>query len=406
MSMRRLMDNRDVRLYLGGQVCSLLGDSALWLAMGVWVKSLTGSSAAAGLVFFFFTAPTLLAPVAGLLVDRVRKRPLLVVANLVSAAVVLLLLLVDGAEDVWIVYLVMSLHGLAYAVLGAAQSALLIQIVPTEQLADANGFLRTAQETLRLVGPLAGSGLFVLLGGHFVAVLDAVTFAVPVMCLLKLRLREPRPKPWQHHWSAEMLAGVRFVGRTAPLRHVVTATATALLVFGFTETTVFAVVGQGLHRQPAFVGVLVAVQGAGALLGGPTAAPLVRRLGERRVIGLGLATAAVGALLQTPPSLPFVLGGVGLFGVSLPWIVVGFTTLLQRVTPADLQGRVYAAASTMITVPQTISIAVGAGLVTALGYRILLATAAVVTALASGYLLRPSADRERVDRGAHAADEG
>ncbi|WP_327002600.1 hypothetical protein OHA72_47035 [Dactylosporangium sp. NBC_01737] len=100
------------------------------------------------------------------------------------------------------------------------------------------------------------------------------------------------------------------------------------------------------------------------------------------------------------------LGGVGLFGVSLPWIVVGFTTLLQRVTPAHLQGRVYAAASTMITVPQTISIARGAGLVTALGYRILLTTAAVVTALASGYLLRPSADRERVDRGAHATDEG
>jgi MFS family permease len=385
--MGKLMGIRDARFYLVGQVFSLLGDSALWLAMGVWVKSLTGSNGAAGLVFFFFTAPTLLSPVAGLLVDRVRKRRLLIAANLFAAGSVLLLLLVHDAGQVWLIYLVMALYGLAYAVLSAAQSALLAEIVPAEQLADANGFLRTAQETLRLVGPLAGSGLFLLVGGHLVAVLDAATFAVPVFCLLALRVREPRPQPFAHHWTSELLAGVRFVGRTLPLRRVISATACALVVFGFTETTIFAVAAQGLHRPPAFVGVLIAVQGAGAVLGGPTAAPLVRRLGEARLIGFGLLTVAVAALLQTLPSLPLVLAGVALFGASLPWIVVGFTTLIQRITPAELQGRVYGAASALVTAPQTISIAVGAALIGALGYRVLLAVAAAVTALAATYLL-------------------
>lgn len=74
--MRRLLASPDVRLYLGGQGLSMLGDSALWLAMGVWVKQLTGSSAAAGLTWMAFMVPQLAGPAAGLLADRVRRRPL------------------------------------------------------------------------------------------------------------------------------------------------------------------------------------------------------------------------------------------------------------------------------------------------------------------------------------------
>jgi hypothetical protein len=88
-----------------------------------------------------------------------------------------------------------------------------------------------------------------------------------------------------------------------------------------------------------------------------------------------------------PPVLPSVLAGVVLFGVSIPWLVVGFTTLLQRLTPPGLQGRVYAAADTLVTTPQTVSIAVGAALIGVTGYRPLLAALAAVVTLAAVYLL-------------------
>src|SRR6202034_4598462 len=122
--------------------------------MGIWVKTLTGSNAQAGLVFFFFTAPSLLAPVSGLLADRVRRRPLLIVTNLVTGSAVLLLFCVHSAGQVWLIYVLMALYGLSYSVLGSAQSALLTVMVPADLLADANGALRTVQESLRLVGPL------------------------------------------------------------------------------------------------------------------------------------------------------------------------------------------------------------------------------------------------------------
>ena len=403
MTARRLLAIRDARIYLIGQTFSMLGDSALWLAMGIWVKTLTHSNGAAGLVFFFFTAPTLLAPVSGLMVDRARRRPLLMVTNACTGGAVLLLLLVHGRSQVWLVYLVMALYGLAYTLLGSGQSALLTVLVPGDLLPDANGALRTVQEALRLIAPLAGAGLFVLVGAHLVAIIDAATFAVPVLCLALLRLREPRPEPGGGRWRAEVLAGFRYLAATPVLRQLVIAGACMLTVFGFSETIVFAIAGQGLHRPPAFVGVLVAIQGAGAILGGPTAAPLIRRIGESWLVGTAMLVAAVGAALCIPPVLPVVIGGVVLLGMAIPWLVIAFMTLLQRRTPAELQGRAYAAADALVTTPQTISIALGAALIGVTGYRTLLAAMALVTAGAAGYLLsRPEQRRARTVRAAPA----
>jgi MFS family permease len=395
---RRLLAHRDVRVYLAGQVFSLFGDSSLWLAMGIWVKTLTGSNAQAGLVFFFFTAPSLLAPASGLLADRVRRRPLLIVTNAVTAVAVLALLAVSGRGQVWVVDAVMFGYGLSYGILGPAQSALLTVMVPADLLPDANGALRTAQESLRLIGPLAGAGLFVAVGAHVVAVIDAASFAFPVISLLVLRVREPAPRPAAGRWAAQLSAGARHIWRTVELRHVIAAGAVTTTVFGFGETISYAIAGNGLHRTAAFVGVLAGVQGAGAVAGGLSAAPLVRRLGEGRLIGIAMLVAAAGAAMEIPPLLAPVLAGDIVFGAAIPWLVVGLISLAQRVTPPELQGRVYAATETLVTTPQTISIALGAALISVAGYQTLLLAMAATIALAACYLLTRPEQRQAARR--------
>ncbi len=393
--MMRTLRQRDIRIYVIGQVFSLFGDSCLWLAMGIWVKTLTGSNAAAGLTFFFFTAPSLLAPVSGLVADRVRRRPLLIVTNLVTGSAVLLLFCVHSAGQVWLIYVVMAIYGLSYSVLGPAQSALLTVMVPADLLPDANGALRTVQESLRLIGPLTGAALFVAVGAHTIAVVDAATFAVPVLCLLVLRVREPTPQPMALSWRRELTAGIRHVRRTVQLRQAVIAGAISTTVFGFAETITYAIAGNGLHRSAAFVGVLVSVQGVGAILGGTTAGHLVRRVGESRLIGIALIVASSAALLEMPPVLASVIAGFVLFGMAIPWLVVALISLAQRLTPSELQGRVYSAVDTLITTPQTLSIALGAGLIALTGYRTLLMTMSVVMGLAAVRLLAAQS-RERV----------
>jgi len=389
VGLRRLLEQRDARVFLAGQAVSSFGDSALWLATGIWVKALTGSSGAAGLTFFFFfLAPSLMAPVTGLLVDRLPRRTMLVAVNALTGGAVLLLLLVDGKDQLWLIYAVMVVYGLSFSTLAATQSALLTAILPEDLLADANGVLRTIQGTLSLVAPMTGAGLYTLLGPRPLIILDSASFAVPVMCALMLRVPKPRTKTRNAPWRTQLSAGMKHLAVNATLRDVTLAAVFAVLGFGFSETTVFAVAGNGLHKPPAFVGVLVALQGLGAVLAGPMAAPMVRRIGECPLIALGLMLAAGGALLEISPTPIGVLPGVVLFGFSLPWVLVGLTTLLQRLTPPELQGRAYAAADAVITAPQTISIALGAVLIGIVGYRPLLAAMAASNAVAGAYLVR------------------
>jgi MFS family permease len=155
---------------------------------------------------------------------------------------------------------------------------------------------------------------------------------------------------------------------------------------GFSETLLFAIADDGLHKPPSFVGVLMVTQGVGAVAGAASAARIDRRAGELALAALGMGLTSAGALLMISASLPVVLAGKVLFGAGVPWIVVGAVTLLQRRTPDRLQGRVYSAADLLLGAPQTASIAAGAALLAVVGYRWLLVAEAVVVGLAGAYL--------------------
>jgi Na+/melibiose symporter-like transporter len=413
---RRILARRDLRVYLGAQALSLFGDSALWLALGIWAKTITGSNAAAGLVFFAFLAPSLLAPLAGVVVDRVRRRPLLITVNLASAAIVSSLVLVRGSGSVWIIYAVTLLYGASYTLLGSGQSALLPTLVPDDaDLGDANGVLQTLRQIMRLFAPLVGAGLFAWLGGGAVALLDAGTFVVAALALVTISVREPAParRPTDHDWRTELSAGMLHIRRSAVLRQVVVAVAVVLLVVGFAETVIFAVVDDGLHRSPSFVGVLDVTTGAGSVLGGVLAAAAVRRRGPGRTSATGMVVFAVGtsALLLGP--LLTTLTGMFVAGFGVPWLVVGLWTTVQQRTPSGLQGRVYSAVDVLCHVPQTISIALGAALVAVIDYRVLILVMVVTVLAAAAYLgsrpeqrSRPVRESTDVDRALYAIVDG
>jgi predicted MFS family arabinose efflux permease len=392
--MRRLISHRDARIYIAGQGFSVVGDSALWLAMAIWVKILTGSNSAAGLTFFAFICGCMTAPLSGVIADRIRRRPLLIAANLGGGALVCALLLVHGRGQVWLIYAVMFGYGAVNSLITAAQTALLTDLVPGDLLGDANAALQTMSQGLRLISPLLGAGLLAWAGAHPVILLDAGTFGVAAVSVLALRLREPQPGRQPGRWRAEFAAGIRHVARTPALRRPLVACLIAVTAFGFFETVPFAVVGQGLHRSPAFLGVLNSLQGAGALVGGALAALVMRRTSERALMAGGLAACAAGALLLLTDSLPLVLAAMAAIGLCIVWINVGAVTLIQRRTPGPLIGRVDAALEFAIVVPQAVSIAAGAALIAAVSYRILLIAMAAVIGLAAGYL---AMGRERDD---------
>jgi MFS family permease len=391
--MRELLRRREARLLLAGQTLSFFGDSAMFLVLGIWAKDLTGSNAAAGLVFFVLALPQLFEPLAGWVVDRLPRKPVLMAAHGSLAVVMLLLLLVEGRDDLWLIYVVAFLYGAGAAFAYPARSGLLKTILPDELLGQANGLLQSTREGFRLVAPMLGAGIYAVVGGGAVAVLDSLTFVGSVATLVVLKVSEPKPEPAEHHFLREVSAGAQHIWNLVPLRQIVGAVAVALVVIGFAETAIFAVVDQGLHRNPAFLGVLEVFQGAGAIAGGLTAARAMRRFGEGRVAGMGMALFAVGDLLLITGNLPFVIVGFAVAGAGIAWAVVAYATALQRWTPLHLIGRVSGTAGMVFGVPQTFSIALGALLITVVDWRLLLAIMGVVTLAAGVYLVTRQAAR-------------
>jgi len=384
---RALLRIRDVRVFLAGWTLSQFGDWALIIVLAVWAKDLTDSNAAAGLTFFALAAPSIFSPLAGVVVDRVRRRPLLVVVYSIEAFAVLSLLFVHDRNDVWLIYAMAVFQGVAGTLAASARSALMTTTIPQDLLGDGNAIFQSVREGLRLIAPLVGAGIYAAAGGGVVAILDSVSFAFVVAALLLMRKPEPRFERVEHTFISEALAGARHIVHTIPLRQIIFSTGAALAVVGFSETIIFAVIDRGLHRAPSFLGVLSSLQGIGAIAGGLTAAWGLRRIGDLRVAGLGMVGFSVGELSFVSSSLPLITAGIIVAGFGISWFIVGLMTAIQVRTPLRLQGRVASAADVLISTPQTVSIAVGAALVAVVDYRLLVVVESLGVALCAAYLL-------------------
>lgn len=381
--MRSLWQITPFRRLLTGWTVGNFADSVLFLTLAVWMKDLTGSSSAAALVFLALALPVLLAPAIGLLTDRSRRLMLLIAGNALAGLVTLSLLFVQSAREVWIIYVVTFAYGALGYLNSAAQGGLTRDIVPTDLLRQANSLLVTIDQGFRIVTPVIGAALYVVWGGHALAVAVAALLIVAAALLAFVRVTESTVEaPTEGGW-AQITAGLRHI-RAIPLLWRMTLTgAVAFGVVGFFDTALFELVEKGLHLDSAFFGVLMGIQGAGSIVGGVTAGWLLGRVSPASAQGLGLAAIGAAAVLMVVdflglPLLPFAIGAVFLAGVGIPWMVVATMTTRQRATPARLQGRVGAAMNVAMTVPQIASMATGAALALVVDYRILILGAGVV----------------------------
>ncbi|MFF7337158.1 MFS transporter [Streptomyces sp. NPDC008163] len=400
MAVGRVLRNRTAGVFLAAVVVSGFGSSAMRLAAGIWAKSLTGSDALAALALFAVWLPVLFGPLLGAVADRLPRKPLLVGTNVVLAALMAMLAVVGGEGRVPLLFAVLVLYGCLSVLMDSAESAVVAGAVPAELLGDFNGLRMMANESMKLVAPLTGAGLYARFGGGAVALLDAVSFALAAGLYALLRVR--RTAGPARLGPRGRAAGLRQLRGSPVLRPLVLAASATMLCAGLNGATLYAVVDDVLGHSPAYAGVLSVAQGLGSVAVGLCAGALMRRLPERVFAAAGIAVFGVAVGLRAVPSDAMALAACALIGVGLPCVLIAALTAVQRETPDAVLGRTAATADTLIMSPNAVALGIGAGLVARVDVTVLLPLVGAGAVLTAGLLLT-AGRRERVAPGGPVA---
>ncbi|MFI5529994.1 MFS transporter [Kitasatospora sp. NPDC051853] len=378
------------RLLFGAAAAGRLGTSVGALALPlVAVLALDASPGQVGLLAAAGTlAFVLIGLPVGAWVDRLRRRPVMIAADLVRAA------LLGSVPAAWALhvltlpqlYLVALLTGAATVFFDVAAQSHLPDLVGRDRIGAATTRLATLDAVAQIGGRSAGGFLVALLSAPLAVLLDAVSHLVSAVCLLRIRRPEPSATgAARGRLGAEVREGLGFVLGHPSLRAIALSGACGNLSVQLCQTLLPVLFVRDLGLSGGAIGLFFALGGVGALLGSLSARPLARRIGAGRTLcAAGLAVAPFSALVALADR------GPGLWLAGGGWLVttfkVGVDNVIkvshrQAVTPERLRGRMNATMRLVLTG----ALATGAALAGLLGE--LLSTRAALSVGAAGLAL-------------------
>jgi MFS family permease len=345
-----LLHNPQFRRLWIAQVVSQLGDWFNAVAVYALLLDLTGSATLVAAMMIVQLLPlALVGPLAGVVVDRMSRRTLMIGADLARAALFAGLVFVRSADQIWLAFVLVTLGVIATAFFEPARTAMLPDVVPRESLITANALSAATWAVMLAVGASVGGAMTVLVGRDAAFVCNGLSFLASAAALRGLRVTESHHL--HNHEGARLRVrdGLDYLRQhpgTLALLSIKGVWAVAggmmLLLTVFGQRVFTTSPGETAARG---IGVLFASRGIGAI-GGALVARGVQRLDERRLRNLvpwcyGLA--ALGYLsLANAPTLA--IGAVSVvwahvFGTLL-WVLS--SVLLQLVVEARIRGRIFA----------------------------------------------------------------
>jgi MFS family permease len=337
--------------YWAGSTVSSVGDAVTAVALPlVAVETLRASSFEVSLITAASYASWILIGLpAGVLVQRLPLRGTQVAMDLVRALVLLSVPVAAALGHLHLVHLVVValVIGLAGVVFDVGNSTLLPSIVSKEELTARNSLTSASSAATQLGGPSLGGVLVQLVGAAASLLVDVVSYLVSALLLQSLPrpARETRP-PADTSMGRQIRDGWRFVTRHPVIGPCVAAATLVNFACGALMALAPVFLVRTLGLPVGVVGLLMAAEGAGSLLGAAVTPLLARRLGGARAV---LAATSVGAVLAALVplasggwgTLPYVAGTVG-FAMGVVVLSILTRTHRQTVTPPELLPRVMA----------------------------------------------------------------
>jgi MFS family permease len=348
----RALQHRNFRLFWYGQLISLVGTWMQQVAQQLLVYRVTDSATKLGIVAAAGSLPVLLLSLwAGVLVDRVSKRTLIVMTQVASMVLAFVLagLVYWQVVQFWHIVVLATLLGCVNAIDMPARQSFVSEMVDREDLANAVALNSSVFNAARVVGPAVAGLLVAALGEAVAFTINGVSFLAVIAGLMMMRLPPFESDPSHRAALVDLLDGLRYVARD-PFKRVLMSALVVQTIFGTFHMTL----------MPVFARDVLIVRGV------PLLADSGVRLGFLSAsFGLGALLAAVllaGREKQTPPGVRIMIGLVlyplafllfalvRSFWLALPLLMLGgwamitllatTNTLFQTTTPAALRGRV------------------------------------------------------------------
>jgi MFS family permease len=346
--------NRDYLKFWGGQTISVFGSAITGLALPLTAVSILDATAGQmGVLTALATLPFLLVGLfAGVLVDRSRRRPLLIGADAARALLVgcVPLAMALGFLRIELLYVVEFLAGVATVFFDISYQSFLPSLVGREHLVEGNSKMEISSSAAAIAGPGLAGLLISALTAPFAMVLDAISFVVSAITLAWIHTPEPKPaapaeRPGLLH---EIVEGLRVVFDNKLLWHIAGCTGTSNLFSSMTNAVYILYLSRMLGLTPETLGLIFASMAPGFLLG----ALIAQRWSDRVGVGPAIITASLLgglAVLLVPlargpqPVLVGILMMAG-FLIGLSQVVYNVTqvSLRQAITPGRLLGRMNA----------------------------------------------------------------
>ena len=348
-----LLRNRNFLWFWGGDAISQLGAQFSQLAIPVLAVTLLGATEfEVGVLGAAQTAAFLLVGLpAGAWIDRMLKRRVMIAADLVRAVALAVLpaLWFGGVLQMWHVYLVAAVLGVATVFFDVSYQSYPPILLPGSQIGGANSRLEATAQIARIGGPGLAGALLAVVSAPVLLLADGISYLVSAFALWRVRDTERPSDPAQRQGLAKEIGeGLRFVFGHPLIRRIVGTTATtnffSMIVFTLEAILILRVLG----FEPWVLGLILSVGSVGGLLGAIATPWVTRRIGE----GTALSVSAVGfgvAILALPLAgmfpafaVPILIAGTFLESFLVLLYNITQVTMRQRLCPPRLLGRMNA----------------------------------------------------------------
>ncbi|HEV3328704.1 MAG TPA: MFS transporter [Acidimicrobiales bacterium] len=379
---------RAVHAIAAGRGISFLGDEVALLAMAFRAKAELGHFGVAAILIAGALPLLVLAPFSGLLVDRVRARPLLVAVTLAQAALCASLAFAPAALLVPLI----ALLACGTSVSVPAWQALVPTLVTDEQLPGAMGLLQSVQAFAGIAGPFVGGFLVAWYGFHVPLVIDAVSFLVLALIPVVLRVdRVPDRAATPGSSRSEALAGIRLILGNPMLRSIMALVTCFVLAIGAINVVEIYFITTALHAGARGYGLLGASMGIGMLVTAACSGRLAKRFTRpERLFVAGCVGLCVGLLCFGLTSQLWEAVVLLLFvGASNALVNVNAMVLFTRSSTDAIRGRVFSAIQGTVSAAQIAALAIGGLLLFEFAPRPIILVGASASAVALAFTIGP-----------------